>query len=95
MNIKEINPGTNGTIGFFMAFAVPLTALTVWIIIAFQSTYLLPGKSFLRRLAWPALLLHKWAYQKFGRGEKAKRIADRSMRDDFGEDDLKRNDSWV
>jgi hypothetical protein len=95
MNTKEINPGTNGTLPYYVALAAPLTILTIWIIIAFQSEYLLPGKSFSQRLAWPVLLVHKWLYQKFGRGEKAKRIADRTMRDDFDEDDLKPNDHWV
>jgi len=38
MNIVEINPGpgTRPTLGQYFAIALPLTALTIWIIIAFQ-----------------------------------------------------------
>ncbi|KAJ7471291.1 hypothetical protein B0H11DRAFT_2283318 [Mycena galericulata] len=36
MNVKEINPGTNGTIPYYLALALPLTAVTIWIIMTFR-----------------------------------------------------------
>jgi hypothetical protein len=64
MNTKEINPNTNGTLPYYIAFALPLTLITIWIIIAFQSRYLLVGKSFLVRLGWPYFLLENWWSEK-------------------------------
>jgi hypothetical protein len=60
MNTKEINPGTKGTLPYYAAFAVPLTLITIWIIIAFQSRCLLVGKPFLVRLGWPYYLIKEW-----------------------------------
>ncbi|KAJ7715723.1 hypothetical protein DFH07DRAFT_974106 [Mycena maculata] len=36
MNVKEINPGTYGTLPHYFALTVPLTAVTIWAIMAFQ-----------------------------------------------------------
>ncbi|KAJ7243019.1 hypothetical protein C8J57DRAFT_1726174 [Mycena rebaudengoi] len=36
MNVQEITPQTHGTLPHYVAFALPLTALTIWIIMAFQ-----------------------------------------------------------
>ncbi|KAJ7243048.1 hypothetical protein C8J57DRAFT_1452471 [Mycena rebaudengoi] len=36
MNVKEITPDTRGTIPHYLAFALPTTAVTIWIIMAFQ-----------------------------------------------------------
>ncbi|KAJ7025538.1 hypothetical protein C8F04DRAFT_1126223 [Mycena alexandri] len=36
MNVKEITPGTRGTLPHYLAFALPMTAVTIWIIMAFQ-----------------------------------------------------------
>ncbi len=62
MNVKEIaGPTTYGTLPHYIGTAVGLTAATIWIIIAFQSQYLLPPSySFPMRLAWPILLPMKW-----------------------------------
>ncbi|KAJ3563227.1 hypothetical protein NP233_g9075 [Leucocoprinus birnbaumii] len=97
MNTKEINPGTNGTLPYYVALAAPLTLLTIWIIIAFQSQYLLGGRPFVQRLAWPALLIQRWWKRKTVREAKAKKVMDRTMRDDYeeGMEDLKPNDSWA
>ncbi|KAF8153212.1 hypothetical protein B0H34DRAFT_820059 [Crassisporium funariophilum] len=58
MNVAEINPGTAGTLMRYVEIALPLTLITAWIIIAFQSTYIFPGQtSFFKRLGWPAYLL--------------------------------------
>ena len=45
MNVNEITPGTNGTIFHYFALALPLTILTAWIIIAFQSKYIFPART--------------------------------------------------
>ncbi|KAF8908206.1 hypothetical protein CPB84DRAFT_1813404 [Gymnopilus junonius] len=36
MNVQEINPGSHGTLGHFFAAAVPLTLLTIWVVIGYQ-----------------------------------------------------------
>ncbi|TFK75702.1 hypothetical protein BDN72DRAFT_451962 [Pluteus cervinus] len=57
MNIVEINPGTNGNYEQFFLLALGLTAITIWVIVAFQSRYLYPPQtSILRRLGWPVEL---------------------------------------
>ncbi|PPQ66789.1 hypothetical protein CVT24_008698 [Panaeolus cyanescens] len=61
MNVEEINPGTFGTLPHYLAVALPLTLLTAWIIIAFQSTYLFEAEThFLLRLGWPVYLIMKY-----------------------------------
>lgn len=36
MNVNEINPNTLGTLPHYFAFAISLTALTIWVLVAFQ-----------------------------------------------------------
>ncbi|KAJ7243011.1 hypothetical protein C8J57DRAFT_1192045 [Mycena rebaudengoi] len=36
MNVQEITPGTRGTLLYYIAFALPLTAVTIWIIMVFR-----------------------------------------------------------
>jgi len=55
MNVKEINPGTHGTIPHYVATVVPLTLVSVWIIVAFQSKYYMAGQSMWTRLWWPVV----------------------------------------
>ncbi|KDR77304.1 hypothetical protein GALMADRAFT_246652 [Galerina marginata CBS 339.88] len=58
MNVNEINPGTLGTMGRYVEIAIPLTLITAWIIIAFQSKYIFPDDTgFMKRLGWPAYLV--------------------------------------
>ena len=58
MNVSEITPSTNGSLWQYFAVAAPLTLLTAWIIVAFQSKYVFPkGTSFKKRLAWPIYLV--------------------------------------
>lgn len=64
MNTKEVNPEATGTLPYYVAFAVPLTLITIWIIIAFQSRYLLLEKPFVVRLGWPYYLMKKWWSRK-------------------------------
>lgn len=58
MNIKEIVPDTFGTLPHYFATAVPLTLVTIWVVIAFQSKYLFRNRptSFWMRLMWPILV---------------------------------------
>jgi len=59
MNVGEITPSTNGTLWQYFTLAVPLTLVTAWVIIAFQSKYMFPElekTSFWKRLAWPFFL---------------------------------------
>jgi hypothetical protein len=97
MNTKEINPGTNGTLSIYVAFAIPLTVLTIWIIIAFQSRYLLGNVPFWARLGWPWLVFEKWWSGKRGREARARQIMDRAIQDDYDEEieELKPNGSHV
>ena len=60
MNLGVINPGTNGTVLQYLAVALPLTIVTAWVIIAFQSRNIFPpGTGFVRRLAWPMFLFNQ------------------------------------
>jgi hypothetical protein len=57
MNVTEINPGTAGTLPHYFAISLPLTIVTAWIVIAFQSKYIFKEKThFFKRLGWPAYL---------------------------------------
>ncbi|KAJ3563226.1 hypothetical protein NP233_g9074 [Leucocoprinus birnbaumii] len=66
MNVQEIVPQTNETLGRYIGVALALTLVTIWIIIAFQSQYLLPKDySFFKRLGWPVLLAIQWIQEKY------------------------------
>ena len=57
MNVDVIN-GTGGPITSYLALALPLTMVTAWIIIAFQSENIFPpGTSFVKRLGWPVVFI--------------------------------------
>ena len=36
MNVTALNPGSYGTLAKYIATAVPLTVVTIWVIVAFQ-----------------------------------------------------------
>lgn len=58
MNVRELNPGTSGTMVDYIKVALPLTLATLWIVVVFQGRYIFPeDTSFLKRLAWPGYLL--------------------------------------
>ncbi|KJA16341.1 hypothetical protein HYPSUDRAFT_147866, partial [Hypholoma sublateritium FD-334 SS-4] len=60
MNIGEFNPGSLGSLPVYISISIPLTVVTVWIIIAFQSRDILPpNTSFFMRLLWPMYLARK------------------------------------
>jgi hypothetical protein len=57
MNVREINPGTLGTLPHYIATVIPLTLISIWIIMAFQSKYYLSGDSMWTRLLWPIVMV--------------------------------------
>ncbi|KJA24138.1 hypothetical protein HYPSUDRAFT_39284 [Hypholoma sublateritium FD-334 SS-4] len=60
MNVQEIVPSTHGTLAHYAETALPLTLLTIWVIIASQNRYIFPpGLNFWMRLGWPVLVLGK------------------------------------
>lgn len=59
MNTHEIAPGTNGDLRYYVACAIPLTLLTIWVVIASQYRYLFEDK-LLVCLGWPYFLFHRW-----------------------------------
>lgn len=56
MNVKEINPQSNGTIPHYIATVVPLSLISIWVIVAFQSKNYMPGQSMWTRFLWPIVL---------------------------------------
>lgn len=56
MNIRELDEGVYGTLLHYVEAALPLTVVTIWIVVAFQSHYVAndPDASMLRRLLWPS-----------------------------------------
>lgn len=57
MNISEIVPGTTESLEHYFETALPLTLASVWVIIAFQSKYVLGDEMpFWQRLGWPILM---------------------------------------
>jgi len=65
MNVREIAPSTNGTLGHYAATAVCFTAVTVWIIVAFQSKHIFgEDTSIWMRLGWPYMLIKKFYFEK-------------------------------
>jgi hypothetical protein len=60
MNVKTFSPDAEGTLPVYVEIAITLTAMTIWIIVAFQSRYIFAeGTSVWVRLAWPFLLIWK------------------------------------
>ena len=60
MNVIEINPGSFGTLAHYFEAAFPLTFLTTWIIVAFQSDSIFQGRTginWMHRLCWPWYLI--------------------------------------
>ncbi|KAF7377803.1 hypothetical protein MSAN_00203700 [Mycena sanguinolenta] len=67
MNIDLLADGTHGTLGHYCAFALPLTAVTMWVIMAFQQrkkdpSHLIQDENYVpfwSRLSWPLNLRKK------------------------------------
>ncbi|KAK0194621.1 hypothetical protein F5146DRAFT_925341 [Armillaria mellea] len=57
MNVRELSKDTKGTLPHYFETAAPLTLVTVWVVMAFQSKYLFDsGSTFWMRLVWPWML---------------------------------------
>ncbi|KAG6840305.1 hypothetical protein C0991_007630 [Blastosporella zonata] len=70
MNIQEIAPQTLGTLSHYFEVAIPLTIVTIWVVVAFQSKYIYPGEtSLFRRFGWPVELCLNLLRTGFGRKE--------------------------
>jgi len=62
MNVKEINPGSLGTLPHYVATIIPLTAVTFWIVVAVQIKYLSDKPddvSVWSQLWWPLTSAHQ------------------------------------
>jgi hypothetical protein len=60
MNVIELNSGTYGTLAHYAAATLPLTFLTIWIIVAFQSRFVLRDDDAMwKKLLWPIALVRK------------------------------------
>jgi hypothetical protein len=73
MNVKEVVPNTKGTLPHYVLTVIPLTLLTIWIVMTFQTKYYTAGQtpSFWKRLMWPFLL----GKQLFARQKNSSRNA--------------------
>jgi heme A synthase len=70
MNVIELNTGTHGTIVHYVAAALPLTFVTIWIIVAFQSRFVLrDNEAMWKKLLWPIVLVNKLISQTRRRPE--------------------------
>ncbi|KAL0563537.1 hypothetical protein V5O48_018530, partial [Marasmius crinis-equi] len=76
MNVHEIAPDTKQSLPHYFAVAMPLTGATIWLVMTFQSKYLLSHRqtTFWQRLLWPYLLFKElfWArwsgHDRIGQG---------------------------
>jgi hypothetical protein len=60
MNVIELNSGTYGTLAHYIAAALPLTCFTIWIIVAFQSRFVLrEDDTMWKKLLWPVALANR------------------------------------
>ena len=54
MNIKDLSPETFGTLAHYFEVAIPLTMVTIWVVVTFQSKSIYPeGTSLFTRFGWP------------------------------------------
>jgi len=64
MNINNLQDGSHGTLAEYLAVAIPLTAITIWVIMALHSSKARmeeSDKGFIHRLRWPITeLLQTW-----------------------------------
>jgi len=53
MNVIELNSETYGTLAHYIAATLPLTIVTIWIIVAYQSRFVLPdNQAMWGKLPW-------------------------------------------
>jgi hypothetical protein len=67
MNLSILSDGTHGTLAHYFIFAVPLTTVTIWLIMALQyrkkdPNHLIHDDNYVpiwRKLSWPLIRLRK------------------------------------
>ena len=63
MNIREINPNSEGTLAHYLAAALSLTLTSAWIILAFQGKFHKDAgrdlRGIARRLRWPVNIIRQ------------------------------------
>ncbi|KAJ6612791.1 hypothetical protein B0H10DRAFT_1806903 [Mycena sp. CBHHK59/15] len=60
MNIKEISPQTHGSLSHYFETALPLTLVTIWVVMAFQSHHMFGNETTMRmRLFWPVWMVKR------------------------------------
>ncbi|KAJ6591097.1 hypothetical protein DFH09DRAFT_1138560 [Mycena vulgaris] len=65
MNIREIVPDTKGSLSHYFETAMPLTFLTIWVVMAFQSKHLLGREATIwMRLFWPVALVRQMVVRR-------------------------------
>ncbi|KAJ6511364.1 hypothetical protein C8R47DRAFT_963701 [Mycena vitilis] len=84
MNIKELSPETHGSLSHYFETALPLTLVTAWIVMTFNSKHLLGQDAPVwMRLFWPVWLVRRMIRQRRGQG----RVYDLDQR--WEDEDLK------
>lgn len=65
MNVAEFNQGSRETIAHYIEVTISLTLLTIYVVVTLQphNSFHDRHTPFLRRAAWPALLLWKMMYK--------------------------------
>jgi len=60
MNVTELNPGGYTTLARFFEAALPLTFFTIWIVVAFQSRFILRDDrgGMWKKLLWPIMVFN-------------------------------------
>jgi len=60
MNVIELNQGTYGTLAHYAEATLPLTFVTIWVIVAFQSRFVLrDDEAMWKKLLWPIALVRR------------------------------------
>ena len=64
MNVIELNQGTYGTLAHYVEATLPLTLVTVWVVVAFQNSFTVrEAGSTWTKLLWPILILRSLLYK--------------------------------
>jgi hypothetical protein len=62
MNVTELNPGGHTTLARFFETMFPLTIVTIWIIVAFQSRFIVRddrgARGVWKKLMWPVVFIN-------------------------------------